>query len=42
MDLQSILAYSIVGITAVYLIYKKIFKKKKNNNDCDSNCGCGK
>ena len=42
MDLQSVLAYSIVGITAVYLIYKKFFKKKKNNNDCDSNCGCGK
>lgn len=42
MDLQSILAYSIVGITAVYLIYKKLFKKKKNDKNCGTDCGCGK
>jgi len=35
--MQQIIAYSLVGLAAIYLLFK-LFKKEKAKNGCDDNC----
>lgn len=41
MDIQSIIAYTLVAGAAIFLIKKFFFKRKKKSGDCGTDdCGC--
>jgi len=41
MDIQEIIAYSIVAGAAIYLVKRFFFRRRKNKSgNCGDDCGC--
>ncbi|MBD3581683.1 FeoB-associated Cys-rich membrane protein [Flavobacterium selenitireducens] len=39
--IQELIAFGILGVALLYLGRKFFYKKKKNNDNCGTDCGCG-